>query len=165
MLSYATFDNMLSMCQFDEMKNPRTPAGEYLSQLIWHILQTNAMLIEAGNRLAAPYGLTAARWQVMGCISVEALPVAEIARQLSLTRQGIQRIADDLVAARLAEYSPNPRHARAQLLGLTLTGRNALDGVMSRQAEWVNTLVEGMTPHDLNTTRETIQKLMQRLKA
>ena len=147
------------------MDNPRTPTGEHLSQLVWHILQTNALLLDAGNRLAAPYGLTAARWQVMGCINAGALPVAEIARQLSLTRQGIQRIADDMVMAQLAQYSPNPRHARAQLLNLTLSGRKALDGVMTQQAEWVNALAEGMSPQELETTRGTMQKLMQKLKA
>ena len=37
----------------------------------------------------------------------------EIGRQMGVSRQGVQRVADLLVERGLAEYQPNPAHRRA----------------------------------------------------
>ena len=137
----------------------RTPQGEELSRLVWDILQTAGRLTEAGNRLSAPFGLTAARWQVMGAIVQEAATVADVARHLAQTRQSVQRLADELVHDGLAAYGPNPRHRRASLLSPTSEGAASYAALMRRQAEWVNALSAGMRREDIAASRDLLATL------
>jgi DNA-binding MarR family transcriptional regulator len=53
---------------------------------------------------------------VIGGILDEPRTVADIARRMGMTPQGVQRIADLLVMHELAEYRTNPAHRRAKLL-------------------------------------------------
>ena len=78
--------------------NTRTATGEALTNLILEVFRFNGAMLDAGNRLTKPYGMTSARWQVMGAIDLAGQPVtvAQIARRMGLARQGVQRIANDL---------------------------------------------------------------------
>jgi DNA-binding MarR family transcriptional regulator len=64
---------------------------------------------------AAPHGQpqheTQARWQVMWIAGSGHLTVPSIARRLGITRQSVQRVADELVAEGLASFQPNPTTA------------------------------------------------------
>ncbi|MFF9334549.1 MULTISPECIES: MarR family winged helix-turn-helix transcriptional regulator [Streptomyces] len=82
--------------------------------------------LAVAEELARPAGLTAARWQVLGAVLREPLPVSGIARAMGITRQSVQRVADLLVEQGLAEYRPNPAHRRAKLLAPTEEGRAAV---------------------------------------
>jgi DNA-binding MarR family transcriptional regulator len=90
------------------------------------VFRLNGQFLSVAERLAAPAGLTAARWQVLGAVLYEPLPVAGIARAMGITRQSVQRIADLLVEHGLAAYLPNPAHRRAKLLTPTPAGRDAV---------------------------------------
>lgn len=130
-----------------------------LSLLVWEILQASSRLTEAGNRLSAPFGLTAARWQVMGVIVDEPAIVADVARRLSQTRQGVQRLADELVRDGLAAYHPNPRHARAKLLAPTAEGAAAYRRLMAAQGEWMTALSAGMPAQEIAAARALLARL------
>ena len=86
----------------------------------------NGQFLALAEDLARPAGLTAAWWQVLGAVLGGPLPVASIAREMGLTRQSVQRIADILVERGLAEYRDNPAHRRAKLLVPTEQGRAAI---------------------------------------
>lgn len=86
----------------------------------------NGQFLAVAEELARPAGISAARWQVLGAILGEPLPVSGIARAMGITRQSVQRVADLLVDAGLAEYRPNPAHRRAKLLAPTDEGRAAV---------------------------------------
>lgn len=92
------------------------------------VFETNGRLVDAGNALVRPAGLTTAWWQVLGALgySPHPLPVAHIARNMGLTRQAVQRVVDLLVDRGLVEQRPNPHHQRAKLIVLTPEGRAAL---------------------------------------
>lgn len=60
-------------------------------------------------------------------------PVAHVAREMGLTRQAVQRIADHLVADGLLSYEDNPHHKRAALVVITERGRTAFEAVTTRQ--------------------------------
>jgi MarR family len=74
----------------------------------------NGQFLALAEELARPAGLTAAWWQVLGAVLGPPLPVAGIAREMGLTRQSVQRIADILVERGVAEYRDNPAHRRAK---------------------------------------------------
>ncbi|CAM5490396.1 MarR family winged helix-turn-helix transcriptional regulator [Streptomyces pilosus] len=86
----------------------------------------NGQFLAVAEELARPAGISAARWQVLGAVLGEPLPVSGIARAMGITRQSVQRVADLLVDAGLAEYRPNPAHRRAKLLAPTDEGRAAV---------------------------------------
>nr|WP_237542769.1 MarR family transcriptional regulator [Streptomyces sp. SID4919] len=97
-----------------------------LSATALGVFRLNGQFLAVSDELAAPAGLSAARWQVLGAVLREPLPVAGIARAMGITRQSVQRVADVLAGQGLAEYVPNPAHRRAKLLRPTDAGRAAV---------------------------------------
>ena len=93
------------------------------------------------------------------------MSVAEVARALSHTRQSVQRVADLLVADRLATYTPNPAHQRAKLLELTPAGLRALRTIQAAQADWARAASAGLDPVDLEAARAFLAELERRLEA
>jgi DNA-binding MarR family transcriptional regulator len=110
------------------------------TRLVLLVFRLNGLLIEAGDRMAAPVGQTSARWQVMGVIDHEPLTVAAVARRMGLRRQSVQRTADVIVADGIATYLDNPADKRAKLLTLTDSGRRALRAIERAQHEWAREL-------------------------
>ena len=104
-------------------------------------------LSSAGDDLVADLGLSTARTQLLDALaSGGARSVSQIARGLGLTRQAVQRVADDLVASGLAVYGANPDHARAQLLNMTEQGQALQAEAARRKALWLASLAQGLTP-------------------
>jgi DNA-binding MarR family transcriptional regulator len=93
------------------------------------VFKLNGQFLALAEELARPVGLTAAWWQVLGAVLPEPLSVAGIAREMGITRQSVQRIADLLVERGLAQYRENPAHRRAKLLGPTAEGRAAVQRI------------------------------------
>jgi DNA-binding MarR family transcriptional regulator len=101
---------------------PHTEAGGVLTELILATFRLNGRLMDVAQEMAAEGGITASWWQVLGGVLDQPRSVADIARLMGMTRQGVQRVADLLVARHLAEYRPNPAHQRAKLLACTEAG-------------------------------------------
>src|SRR5262245_32231600 len=121
------------------MSNPRrASSSETITSLIIEVFRLNGCLLEAGDSLVGDVGLTSARWQVLGAVAAAAapLPVAHIARNMGLTRQAVQRLANDLERDGLIRFAPNPHHERAKLVVLTDAGKRAFATAMRRQGPW-----------------------------
>ncbi|MGO9485910.1 MAG: MarR family winged helix-turn-helix transcriptional regulator [Rhodomicrobium sp.] len=140
-----------------------SPAGSAFTKLIIETFRLNGALLAAGDKLCADLGLTSARWQVMGAIGDGPLPVAHIARNMGLTRQAVQRVADELAREGLIAFADNPHHRRAKLAGLTAKGRSSLDEVSRRQAAWANRIVEGLGPASIDAAAALAETLRHRL--
>ncbi|WP_280236312.1 MarR family winged helix-turn-helix transcriptional regulator [Nocardia cyriacigeorgica] len=106
------------------------------------VFRLNGQFLSIAEELAAPAGLTAAWWQVLGAVLREPLPVAGVARAMGITRQSVQRIADLLVGKGLAEYRPNPAHRRAKLVAITEAGRDAIAKINPQHAVMAELLAE-----------------------
>jgi DNA-binding MarR family transcriptional regulator len=140
-----------------------TPAGAAFTQLILELFRLNGGLLAAGDGLTRDLGLTSARWQVLGAIDHEPLPVAQIARNMGLTRQAVQRVANDLVSQGFVAFADNPNHQRAKLVGLTDQGRRALDALNRRQAMWANGIAAGLDAAALYAATGVLRALRARL--
>lgn len=142
----------------------RSPSGEALTSLILEIFRTNGQMLNAGNKLTEPYGLTSARWQVIGAIDEEgqALTVSQIARRMGLARQGVQRIINDLEKVGLVESMPNIDHKRAPLFAVSEEGEAVMIEIKKAQAEWVNALAEGISVKDLRISLNLLQTVRER---
>ncbi|GAB2701565.1 MarR family winged helix-turn-helix transcriptional regulator [Nocardia thraciensis] len=119
----------------------------------------NGQFLAIAEELARPAGLTAAWWQVLGAILREPLPVAGIAREMGITRQAVQRIADLLVDKGLAEYRPNPAHKRAKLVAVTEAGHAAVRRINPQHADMAKRLVAELGKDQLTEIAEGLTKL------
>ena len=142
-----------------------TPQGTVLTGLILETFRLNGLLLAAGDRLTSDLRLSSARWQVMGAIDEAPLPVAQIARNMGLTRQAVQRVANVLADEGLVEFTENPDHRRAKLVRLTAGGRAALEEISGRQIEWSNRLAEGLDAEEIKDALAVLSILRQRLEA
>lgn len=146
-------------------KAKQISSREAVTGLILAVFRFNNMLLRAGDRLVGPLGLTSARWQILGAIaySERPQPVAWLARDLGANRQNVQRIINDLVAAGLVGFEPNPHHRRAQLVVLTDKGRKTFDAAMRLQGPWADRLSEGVSVKDIETTHRVVLALRESL--
>ena len=144
--------------------NNRTPEGEALTSLILEVFRLNGAMLDAGNQLTKPHGMTSARWQVMGAIDLAGQPmtVAQIARRMGLARQGVQRIANDLEALGMVTFEENVDHKRAQLVSISAAGREAMVKIDKAQAAWVNNVSEGFTERQLKQALKILQDVRER---
>ena len=92
-------------------------------------------------------------------------PVAWLARNMGLNRQGVQRIVNEMRDDGLLELQPNPHHRRAHLVVLTKRGKEAFEGATKLQVPWANGLAEGVSPRDLATTQRVVAQLCERLES
>ncbi|EON34876.1 MULTISPECIES: MarR family winged helix-turn-helix transcriptional regulator [Gordonia] len=106
----------------------------------------NGQFLALAERLAEPAALTATRWQVLGAVLDEPLPVAGVARAMGITRQSVQRTADLLVADGLAEYRDNPAHRRAKLVAPTAAGLAAVRAIDPGHREAADRLATVLDP-------------------
>lgn len=150
-------DNVLSMKR-------RTPKGELLTELILETFRLNGAMIDAGNQLTKPFGLTSARWQVMGAIDLvgHSLTVAQIARRMGLSRQGVQRIVNDLAKLGMLVLEPNLDHKRAHLVAISKKGQKTMEQVNAAQAEWINQLSEGLSERQVKQALKILQFVRER---
>ncbi len=144
---------------------PHTKAGKAFTELIMETFRFNGRLLSAGDRLTKPVGLTSSRWQVLGAIEAQSLPVAQIARNMGLARQNVQRLADALEKEHMVEYAPNPDHKRAKLVCLTERGRSAMKELGEVQQRWANETAYGVSAAKIQAARDVLIKLRSRLEA
>jgi len=138
---------------------------ELLSGIALTTFRLNGQLLELADGLAEPAGLTAAWWQVLGAVLPAPLPVAGIAREMGVTRQSVQRIADLLVARGLAEYADNPAHRRAKLVRPTEAGRAAIGQIAPGHAAAARRLARAMGVDELRTALDALHQLSKAIDA
>jgi DNA-binding MarR family transcriptional regulator len=112
--------------------------GALFTDVVLEIFRLNRLLLDAGDVLTAPAGLTSARWQVLGIVEHGPATVSDVARAMGLTRQSVQETTNGLQAERFVEFAPNPRHRRATLIAITPKGNAAMQTVRRRHAIWAN---------------------------
>ena len=142
-----------------------SPAADKLTLFFLESFRFHGALMAAGERLMEPVGLTSARWQVLSTVARAEQPetVANIGRIMGLTRQGVQRIVNDLIAGGLLQITTNPHHKRASLICLTDLGHGAFLSIKERQVPWANELAAHLDAAKIDEARmlmATLAKLL-----
>ena len=141
-----------------------SPGGVAITELILKVFRINGLLLVTGDRLTKDLGLTSARWRVMGALAEGPLTVAQIARNMGLKRQSVQRLVNVLSEQGLLVSGNNPDHRRARLIRLTQTGRNKYEQTSQLQAQWVNNLSEELEVSNLKLAFEQLRAIEEHLK-
>jgi len=140
--------------------------GNAVTGLILETFRLNGRLLAAGDALVEGLSLTSARWQVLGAIAVAPVPlsVAQIGRSMGLTRQAVQRLANDMARDGLLRFADNPNHRRAKLVVMTPRGQAAYGAAMKRQVPWAQALTQGLTAQQIVAATVILKRLRQRLE-
>ena len=130
-----------------------------------HLLfEANRVLRDAGDQLAMTAGQTHARRMVLQSATAPST-VAGIARSLGLQRQGVQRIADELVSEGLARYQDNPRHKRSKLFIVTEAGQSSLAAIENAHVKWLDEIEAGAPKVDWILLRRNLEQLLTWFKS
>lgn len=143
-----------------------TPSVPAVTKLILETFRLNGRLLDAGDELVRDLGLTSARWQVLGGIDASAtpLPIAHIARNMGLSRQAVQRLANEMEKDGLVRFAPNPHHERARLVLMTDRGKAAYRSAMAKQRRWAASLVEEQSSDQIREATRVLRDLRQKLE-
>jgi DNA-binding MarR family transcriptional regulator len=142
-----------------------TREQELMSAVAKTTFRLHGQLVAIGEELARPSGMTGASWQVLAAVLRTPLSVADIAREIGVTRQSVQRIADLLVTEGLAGYQPNPRHRRAKLLAPTSAGRDAIRRIAPGHAAFATRLAGELGVATIEETLAAVRRLSEVLEA
>ncbi|MEJ8545032.1 MarR family winged helix-turn-helix transcriptional regulator [Brevibacillus borstelensis] len=134
------------------------PNGKIFTELVLEIFRLNGRLLEAGDRLTQPVGLSSARWQILGVVEHGPITVSQVARVMGLTRQSVQQTANSMEKDGLIEFLDNPLHRRSKLMTLTSVGRKSLDYTQEQHAVWANRIGR---EHSLECLRAAVEVLRQ----
>lgn len=143
----------------------RASASDEFALLVADVFELSGLLRRSGEQIASVHGQTQARWQLLSVISDGGWTVPAAARRLGITRQAVQRVADDLVADGLARYEHNPAHQRSRHLRITSAGQAALDAITHDADAGNHRLVAAITSDDLAQARHVLAEVIGRLRA
>jgi DNA-binding MarR family transcriptional regulator len=141
-------------------------ARDALTDLILTLFRVNNLLLTWGDKIVAPFGLTSARWQVLGAIvfAKRPQPVAWLARDLGANRQNVQRIVNDLHKEGLVVFESNPHHRRAQLVVPTEKGQRAYKAAIDAYNPKADSLAEGLSLSDIQTAHRILAEIREKLE-
>jgi DNA-binding MarR family transcriptional regulator len=143
---------------------PHSAPAKAFTALVLEAFRFHGQLLAAGDRLTEPFQLSSACWQILGAVEPKPISVAQIARNMGLTRQGVQKLADKLQQENMIEYLPNPDHRRAKLVSLTENGRGIVAELTQDQVRWANQVAAGLPADEIQAACLVLTELRQRLE-
>ncbi|WP_028774312.1 MarR family winged helix-turn-helix transcriptional regulator [Shewanella waksmanii] len=134
---------------------------EGFTQLVLGVFRLNGLLINEGDNLSQPLGLTSARWKVLGAIEHGGQTVSQIAKTMGQTRQSVQRIANELEKLAVVRFVDNPHHKTAKLIERTPKGAELFEQLALMLPAWSEAALSGISEQELATTLKVVAKLTQ----
>lgn len=112
-------------------------------------------------------GITNARWQMLSELFAleKRVTVSKLARHMGLTRQAVQRVADDMASDGLVEFIKNPGDARAMHLLLTEAGRVTYHDALEREWQWTNVIAEDFDAEQITRAVSLLEDITQKMQA
>lgn len=140
-----------------------TRKGSMFTEIVLEVFKLGGLLIAEGDKITKTYGLSSARWKILGSLALADSPltVPQMARMMGQTRQAVQRLVDIMHKDDLLEFFPNPDHKRAKLVTLTTKGNEIYKKIEEKQIPWANQHSSHMKEQDLATTLSTLRKMEQ----
>lgn len=126
--------------------------SDKLTTVALAVFKLNGQLVEWGNYFSQPHGLTSARWQVLGAISLAPQPpsIPQIGAAMGVTRQGVLKQINLLVEEGLVEPQHNPTHKRSPLYALTVKGQSVFHDLQQRWQKHLRDMSEDFSVADLD---------------
>ena len=146
------------------MQRKHSKGGKAFGALIFEIFRTYNRLSAVGDDLSREFGLSSARWRVLGSAYQEPKTASAIARERGLTRQSVQQIVHSLIKDGLVELKDNANHKSAKLVAATSLGKRAVRGANKKSIAWQNHIANAVSATDIDVTMRTLVRLRNRLE-
>ena len=138
-----------------------TQEAELFTEVILEVFKLQGLLNSEGDALTQEYGLSSARWKILGAIEVrsEALTVPQIARTMGQSRQAVQKVVTAMHKDGFLSLIENPNHKRAKLIELTTKGKKAYESLKMKQIPWANKHSEHLNATELKMTLNILKSI------
>ncbi|MBC7954955.1 MAG: MarR family transcriptional regulator [Cytophagales bacterium] len=155
----------MALCAEGQTVSSSLTSHELLTQVLLAVFRVNGRLLQKGDEMVAPLGLTSARWQILGALALanEARTAPEIGGAMGITRQAAQKQLNLLLGEGLVDLQPNPRHQRSPLYILTAAGDTLFSKAMTLNTAWTKRLVASMSKSDVGVALDVLDQLHERL--
>ena len=139
-------------------------SAQLLVALMTETIRTFFLLRAAGKRIGAVTERGAGYWGLLRSLSQEGpQTVPQAARARPVSRQHIQKLADQMAAEGVIDFVGNPAHARSMLMKITRKGRAVLSQLDQRVAVEAKRLARGLKADRLKVAVETLREFRARL--
>jgi len=135
---------------------------DWESLFIADIYEAAGALRMSGQIIASAEGLTLSQWHVLDAVGDDAgMTVARAARRMGLSRQAVQKVANEMVASGLLEFVENPDHKSSPLIRITARGREHQERLWARATESHAARFGSIPRADLETAQEVLRRITQ----
>jgi DNA-binding MarR family transcriptional regulator len=136
-----------------------SPSAEVFRRFTRSVFDAQAALLRHGDVANAEFGQTSARWRVLQRVAAGQTSVAAIAKSTGYSRQGVQRLADALVAEGSARYRPDESDRRRQRLELTEPGAAAFEQMEAHFDVWAARLMARIPEGELVAVARALERI------
>lgn len=138
-------------------------AEALVTDTVLETFRTTGHLLAWGDRFAAPFGLTSARWQMLGALALagEALTTPRIAERMGVSRQGARKQLARLRDEGLVRVRSNPHHRRSPYFELTKAGARRYQEIDAAWRAHVGRISAGLPPADLDAALRVLRRLQR----
>jgi DNA-binding MarR family transcriptional regulator len=135
--------------------------GPVFTEIVLEVFKLGGLLVSEGDQMGSEYGVTSARWKILGALSLAGEPqtVPQIARRMGLTRQAVQRLVDVMHEDEFLLFHQNPDHKRAKLISLSEFGKAIYSKLYEKQSGWAIKCATGITQTELETTLSVLKRI------
>lgn len=133
-------------------------------QLVWQTRRLFQHLRAVSESLLEGTGINTSQRAVLEVLNnKQSMSVPQIAQQLTVSRQHIQIIVNELQALDLLAAIDNPAHKRSPLMATTKAGAKLFESIQKSEAEILETIQKGFSKQDLLTTTKTLESFNAKL--
>ncbi|HPE58973.1 MAG: MarR family transcriptional regulator [Thiothrix sp.] len=135
--------------------------GPVFTEITLEVFKLGGLFVSEGDQMGAAYGITSARWKILGALALAGEPqtVPQVARSMGLTRQAVQRLVDAMHADGFLLFQENPGHKRAKLISLSELGMAVFSKLDEKQAGWATERSRGISQAELETTLSVLRRI------
>ncbi|WP_211564822.1 MarR family winged helix-turn-helix transcriptional regulator [Marinomonas gallaica] len=140
--------------------------GEVFTKIVLEVFKVSGLLNTEGDQLTEEFGLSSARWKVMGAIvkADQPVTVSEISRVMGQSRQATQRVVDVMSKDGLVQLLDNPNHKKAKLVALTEAGAVVYEKLDRKQEQWAASGAQNIDREELDRALSALHKMARYLE-
>lgn len=140
---------------------PRHENAEVFTEIVLEVFKLNGLLNIIGDELTKEFGLSSAKWKVLGAVymSGTSQTVSGIAKSMGQSRQAVQKTVSTMHKNEFLILENNPNHKTAKLISLTQKGKDAYERLDTKQIEWSNICANNLALQQLKSTIQTLKKI------
>jgi DNA-binding MarR family transcriptional regulator len=140
-------------------------SSEAMQDLMVEVIALFFLLRAVGKQMGAVTAADGGYWGMLRSLKLEGpQTVPQIARSRPVSRQHIQKLANEMVADGVIEWVENPAHRRSKLLQLTPQGEAVFAELSVQIAQMAAEFAEDVKAEDLQVSVQMLRQLKEKLR-